>query len=59
MFGLKRKKSKTVVGYSYGEQKEFSHRLTEEQIKDINQRVQEIWDKMEENQETNEAKLDE
>ena len=44
MFGFKKKHE--VVGYSKKTEKR-SFRLTEDQVKDINRRIQEAWDKME------------
>lgn len=42
-----RNKKGEIVGYQFKEKKTKSSRLTEEQIKEIHQRMQELWDQME------------
>ena len=42
-----RNKKGEIVGYQFKEKKTKSPRLTEEQIKEIHQRMQELWDQME------------
>ena len=42
-----RNKKGEIVGYQFKAKKTKSPRLTEEQIKEIYQRMQELWDQME------------
>lgn len=42
-----RNKKGEIVGYQFKAKKTKNPRLTEEQIKEIHQRMQELWDQME------------
>lgn len=42
-----RNKKGEIVGYQFKEKTTKSPRLTEEQIREIHQRMQELWDQME------------